>query len=503
VNLPVVKEEVALRLVGYHGYDGGYIDNPDLGLRAINGSATDGGRAALRVTPGGGWTIDLNGLAQRIATADPQYALRGDGPLSLSAALRQPYRDGIALGSLEVRHKDVDGPGFLATLGGVRRVTTLRYDASRSPAAGPIAYDEHTASSLIDGEMRLWRTSPSGGGWLLGVSAVQNWTAARRQLGPPKAQRDISGVDNRSLDLAAFGEGTVALAPGLTMTLGGRLTHARIDGQPLAARRLSPFIRGQGRTRFDPTAALSAQIAPGLALYGRYARGFRAGGLAVAAGAGRVAVYRPDSLVVLEAGLRADRLWGGRLSGTIGVSRAWWKNVQADLVARNGFPFTANIGDGRISAIEARLTARPMSRLSIEADGLFTHSDIVHPAPGYEREGGNDLPDTPKTSVATTIAWAPPIDAAKRFWISATARYQGRSRFGAGPLFGIDQSGYATGDLTATLLHGAWRGQVSIENLPDTRGNRFAVGNPFQLRMAEQYTPLRPRTVRFTLTWTG
>jgi iron complex outermembrane recepter protein len=149
------------------------------------------------------------------------------------------------------------------------------------------------------------------------------------------------------------------------------------------------------------------------------------------------------------------------------------------------------------------MTFRPVPRLTIDADGLFTHSDIVHPEPGYEREGGNALPDTPKVSVSSTLAWAPPIDSAKRFWLSATARYQGRSRFGAGPLFGIDQSGYATGDLAATLLHGAWRAQISVENLPNSRGNRFAVGNPFQLRMTDQYTPLRPRTVRFTLSFTG
>lgn len=503
VNLPLVSDKAALRLVGYHVYDGGYIDNPALGLRGINGSTTSGGRAALRVTPGAGWTIDLAGLGQRIDTADPQYAMRGDGPLSLAAQLRQPYSDWIALGSLSIRHAQGDAPAFFATIGGVRRDTALRYDAGHAPAMGPIAYDERTASGLIDGEVRLWRTLDSGGGWLVGGSAEQNHTAARRQLGPPDAQRDISGVDNRSLDLALFGEETVALLPGVTVTAGGRLTHARIDGQPLSARPQSTFIRGQARTRFDPTAAFSVQPARGLSLYGRYAQGFRAGGLAVAAGAGRVAVYKPDSIIVLESGVRANGLWGGRLSGTIGISQAWWQHVQADLVARNGFPFTANIGDGRITALEVRLTLRPTPRLTLDGDGLFTHSSIVHPEPGYEREGGNDLPDTPKASARLSLSWLPPIGASKTFGLSATMRYQGHSRFGAGPLFGINQAGYATGDLAATIVKGRFRVRTAIENVPNSRGNRFAVGNPFQLRLDDQYTPLRPRTVRVTFAITG
>ncbi|MBW8744083.1 MAG: TonB-dependent receptor, partial [Sphingomonas sp.] len=338
LNLPFIPGRAAVRLVGYHDVEGGYIDNALLGLHAINTSRIDGGRAALRANLGGDWTIDLDGLGQNIATADPQYAQRGHGPLALAARMRQPYRDTIGLGSISVRFDNEAGPKLLLNIGGVRRSTQLRLDASRPPTIGPLAYDEHTSSSLLDGEVRLWQKFPSGADWLVGLSAVQNHTAAQRQLGPPDAQRDISGVDNRSLDLALFGEGTILLAPGLTSSVGGRLTHARIDGQPLAARRQSAFIRGEARTRFDLTTSLAKQLEPGLFLYGRYAQGFRSGGLAVAAGVGRVAAYKPDSLAVWEAGIRADRLWHGKLSGMIGISHAAWRNIQADLVARTGFP---------------------------------------------------------------------------------------------------------------------------------------------------------------------
>jgi outer membrane receptor protein involved in Fe transport len=369
--------------------------------------------------------------------------------------------------------------------------------------AGPIAYDERTSSNLVDGEVRVWQRYPSGADWLVGLSAVQNHTAAQRQLGPPDAQRDISGVDNRSLDVALFGEGTIVLAPGLTSSLGGRLTHARIDGQPLAARPQSAYIRGQAHTRFDLSTSLAKQLKPGLFLYGRYAQGFRSGGLAVAAGIGRVAAYRPDSLAVWEAGIRADRLLGGKLSGTIGVSHARWDNIQADLVSRNGFPFTANIGDGRISGLEATLSFRPVARLELAAEGLFARSRLIHPEPGYERENGNDLPDTPRVGYSSSLSWFPPLDDTKRLRASIAIQHEGHSRFGAGPLFGIDQGGYTTADVSATLVRGRFRIGLALENIANGQGDRFAVGNPFQMPVSQQYTPLRPRTVRLTVTVSG
>jgi outer membrane receptor protein involved in Fe transport len=216
-----------------------------------------------------------------------------------------------------------------------------------------------------------------------------------------------------------------------------------------------------------------------------------------------VAVYKPDSIAVWETGIRADRLWNGKLSGTIGISHTLWQNIQADLVARNGFPFTANIGDGRISALETSIAFRPVARLEVAAEGLFAHSDLVHPEPGYERENGNDLPDTPRAGYSTTISWFPPLDPTRRLRTSIVIQHQSHSRFGAGPLFGIDQAGYTDANISATLLRGPFRVGAVVDNVTNCRGDRFAVGNPFQMPLSRQYTPLRPRTFRLTLTVSG
>jgi iron complex outermembrane receptor protein len=498
LNVPVVSDLLGVRLVGYRAMDGGYIDAPLRDRDAINRTGTTGGRVAARITPGARWTIDLSGLAQKIHAADPQYAVRGFGPLAQGAPIAQPYHDDFVLGSATVQHQTDAGLDLLATAGVVDRHSQLRYDATRADQP-PSAYDEHTDANMVSGELRLSRTAASGLNWLVGASAVQDHSATRRQLGPPDAQRDISGVDNRTLDLALFGEATVTPLPGLSLTGGARLTHARMDGQPLAARPQSAFVNGESRTRADPTFGFTLRLTPQLSWFGRYGRGFRTGGLAVAAGVGRTAVYQPDSITVGETGLRFDRLLGGTLSGSIAVARAIWNQVQADLIGANGFPYTANVGDGRITTGEATLAWTPVSRLRVDASGLLAHSSLTHPAPTFGLQGGDPLPDTPGASGSITVSWAPPVDATDRLRINLSGRHQGPSRLGAGPLLNVDQRGYTVADLELRLLRGRRTLALQLDNLANARGDRFAIGDPFQFRREDQYTPLRPRTLRVVL----
>ena len=77
VNLPV-SDQLAIRLVGFHSEEAGYIDNvlgnsqggtftnSDRVEDDVNSSETTGGRAALRWTPDADWTLDLSAVFQKV-----------------------------------------------------------------------------------------------------------------------------------------------------------------------------------------------------------------------------------------------------------------------------------------------------------------------------------------------------------------------------------------------------------------------------------------------------
>lgn len=99
LNIPIVSEKLALRVVGYGVRDGGYIDDVNRGKTDVNRTGTYGGRAALRFAPDADWTIDLNGVYQHIDGDDAQYATRSVGRLQRASAVAQPYQSDYLLGN--------------------------------------------------------------------------------------------------------------------------------------------------------------------------------------------------------------------------------------------------------------------------------------------------------------------------------------------------------------------------------------------------------------------
>ena len=294
---------------------------------------------------------------------------------------------------------------------------------------------------------------------------------------------------------SAFAEGTARLGRDLSLTLGGRVTTARVDGEPSATMRPGAFIRGRSTERFDPTVALSYRLASDLALFARYQTGFRTGGLAVAQGIGRVANYEADSIEFGEVGLRRLRRGTTGLGASLSASTAAWNDIQADLLNRRGQPFTTNLGNARIQTVEASVDWVPVARLAIEGSMLWTHNIVYGPVADLSRRNNRRLADTPPFAghAGITYRW-PERTVTPR--IGASVDYVGRSVLGTGDLLDVSQGDYATVGVTAGLR---WRNldlTLGIENLGNAVVNRFAFGNPFGLSARDQVTPLRPRNVR-------
>lgn len=499
INLPVLNDTVAIRAVGYQANDGGYIDDSARKLSNINSVSTVGGRFALRARPSPSWTIDMGAFFQSSTARDLQYATSLAHGDSRSSAIAQPFHDRFVAGYGTVRYASDGGTNLLLTFGATDRANSTMYDATGRPGPDPIVYEQTGNDRLFSTEARIWRSLPSGLTWFVGASALVNHNAENRSLGPLSDPRDLVGVDNRTKDVALFGETTIPLPLHFSATIGGRLTYARTDGQPLDVVNNAGYFPGKGSTRFDPSFGFVGRITSNLSWFGRYGVGFRTGGLAVAARVGRTALYDLDKIQVFETGLRFGHANRIGLSGHVSLSYARWNHIQADLVAANGFPFTANVGNGRIGGLEAMVDWRYSRTLLIGGAVFVNRSKLTDPAPSFVRATGDPLPDTPRASGNAHIIWNPAGNVATGPQFELAMHYVGNSRLGVGPRLSLPQGGYAQVDLGASVpLRPATIG-FRIDNLTGHRGNRFAVGNPLLLGREIQFTPLRPRTFRLTI----
>lgn len=503
-NLPILRDAVGLRVVGYRLVEGGYIDDVRRRLRNVNRVMTAGGRADLRIVPASGWTIDAGIVLQSVSAPDLQYAERGTGSLARASLLAQPFDQHYTLGRVVVDRRWDDDLHLVSATGLVRRDAESRFDASRrNRPTMPIAYDTNERSRLFTHETRLSRTKANGTGWLIGVALIHARDAYSRMYGPPGRLRDIVGVTNRTHDAALFGEAGIAVSRALTITVGGRLTHQRSDGDPLASLRTPQYIRGRSVTRLDPTLGASWLITPTLAGYARYQSGFRTGGITVAPGVGRVADLVPDTIHVGEIGLRKERRSALGLAGSLGVSLTDWRHIQADLVDRSGFPFTTNLGNSHIGGLEANANWIPLVGLTLDAAMFLNQTRVTDPDPAFRRRVGARLPNTPPFALSAKIGydWAIGNDAAAG--IEGGWRYVGRSTVGTQAPLDVSQGEYGSAHLAATWSRERVRLSATIDNVFDVAGDRFAGGNPFALAARDEYTPLRPRTVRMggSISW--
>lgn len=499
VNLPIVKDRLGVRAVAYGVHEGGYLDDVGRGLKNVNRGDTVGGRLALRIDAADGWRVEASGAGQWIDTRDGQYAETAEGPLTRRSSIDQPFDNRLLFGRVTITKEWGSGLRFFSATGIVGYRSTDQFDATprRPPGSTspPVIYIANRDKWLLSQEARLSRSLPNGNSWVAGFTLVRDQDILSRAVGSPGNPFEIIGVTNVTKAASLFGEATFAVRPGFSVTAGGRATTARTDGDPSSAPRSDNFVKGRLSRRFDPTLALSWQLAPDLALFARFQTGYRTGGLAVAAGVGRVADYRSDAITVGEIGIRKVRAGTTGLAFSGSASIARWRNIQADLINRRGQPYTDNIGDARIEAVEGTADWVPIAGLHAETSFLLTNNEVSGPVADQSADKNRRLPETPPFAGhwGLSYEWTMRRIVPR---IGLSANYVGRSVLGTGDLLDVSQGNYWLLGLSAGVRRGRLRVDLAIDNLTNSTASRFAYGNPFSLTYRDQTTPLRPRNAR-------
>jgi len=497
VNLPITGA-IGARFVAFHAIEGGYIDNIGLAASNVNRTRKTGGRATVRANAGD-WRIEVGGLLQNISSDDGQYAEAGLPPLTRSNRVAQPFDNDYALGSLTVA-RDWGGTSLVSASAVVRQDVDARYDFTAPAAADPRIFDQENKISLISNETRLSHRDSQGRGWVVGAGFIQDQEKLTRALGPPAAPNRILGVSNSVTEGAVFGEGGLELAPGLVASVGARFEYAHLVGKALDR------DADVGEPRRDeksilPSLSLSWRPLPDLMVFGRYQEGFRPGGLSITLvqSAPLIQRFHGDDLASAEAGVKWLPTGARRIEATITISHARWQNIQADLVDAAGLPFTQNIGSGRIWGAEATLGWRPFDALQLSTAAFANDSQLTDPAAEFAGPRRYELPNIAHFGASGRAAFTHDLRDGWKFEAEGSARYVGHSRLGVGPALDLLQGNYFIANAGLHLDNGRWRVSLDATNLFDSRGNLFALGNPFDVAAGQQRVPPRPRTLRLGL----
>lgn len=557
VNVPIAPD-LAFRGVAFGAIEGGYIDDTHRKLEDVNKVHTFGGRAALRYAPSNGWTFDLNGVDQSIDGKDSQYAERGGDGLSRSSSVDQPYRNDYWLVDF-VASKRWDDYEFTASIGYARQHVFEQFDGvavtntgnlivfpseqlrddfvftdegviTLSPtAAAPTAgLTQTNRIRMLTAETRLARHGPDGTGWLVGLSLLRNSADVKRDMDRTQFITSLTGVRNLVKEGTLYGEGTFEPIDRVTVTLGGRLTHTSLagrsrDGLGDLAYSIDPEARAKrSETRLLPSLALAYRPNDRTTLFARFQQGFRPGGIST----------RRDFVQRFKGDRVSTAEFGGRYSDQhfdFGLNAAWtqWTNIQADLIDGFGFPTTTNVGDGRVLSLGFTSRWRPFEGLELDASVylnktkvteryslksvtyLFVTSgntevpndsgvtiDIRESAAETSLANFTELPNIADVTARAGFAYVTPISDWADFVAKGYARYVGKSTLGVGPILGQRQGNYLDTGLEFRFGSRSRGISLSLTNLLDKRGNRFALGSPFLVRDRNQITPLQPRTVR-------
>ncbi|MBN8844610.1 MAG: TonB-dependent receptor [Sphingomonadales bacterium] len=497
LNIPIAADIAGLRIVAYQSVDGGYIEDVRRNLSNINRSKISGGRAALRVTPGDGWTIDAGWVRQDIQSRDGQYVEDGLPDLSQASAIAQPFDNDYSLFYATVE-KSWGGLILRSTGSIIHHDLSSRFDASVLGPGTPIAFDQSIAIRQHANETTLSREEANGHGWVVGISYNDGSDRVARRLGDPDDPAPLSDVVDERAEWAAFGEWSFGIAPTISASLGGRYSRTRFAGEIIDPAHPSPPEPRRTLDHFVPLAAISWKPQSNWLVYARYQEGFRPGGLAVS-GINAVTRFDSDTISTFEVGTRFGQAGLDPFSVSLAASHARWELIQADLVDAQGFPYADNIGNGGIWSLSGTASWRPAPALQIDASAFFNRSRLTQPAAGYERAEDNDLPNIAQWGARLGIGWSSTIGPRERIIVRGNARYFGPSYLGVGNLLDIEQGQYIDTAVDIRIERDAIGLSIGLTNLFNADQNRFSYGNPFTVMRGLQETPLRPRTIRIGL----
>jgi iron complex outermembrane receptor protein len=453
INVPIVDDKLAARLVVYRRYDDGYIDNPRLKLQNVNGESTWGGRLMIRYRPISELTIDAAAYFQNNNGGPPTWSPSVGKYQSADQAYLW-FKDKNRLYNLTA-NAELGFATLTATTSYQDRDVLMTRDPSYlfqivgASAYAPAIYYQPQSVKSWTNELRLQSAGSGPLHWTIGgfyedrrskvLSEAHVVGSDGRDLNPPDVilQRHVGESLKQK---AAFGELSYRMFDRLTLT--GGLRYYSYDklvsgDTTIGFAPLGTFVRPYAEFRSKNDGWLykfnaSLKASEHLLLYAQAASGYRPGGVNQVLGLAEALPYQPDSLWTYEAGFKATYL-DGRILLNVAAFRTDWKDMQVTLNSGT-FAYLGNAGAARIQGVEAELGFEPVNGWTVSASltaltAKLTEDQLATGAVASTATGraGDRIPNIPQGTVTVASQYEFPLSDGLTAIIHGDVNYVGDS----------------------------------------------------------------------------
>ena len=542
INVPVVKDLLGVRVVGYQRSDAGYLDNPGTGVDGSNDFRTRGLRGSVVLTPSPDTTISYMAVWQDTQLDDQTY-LDTDNPYVRNTPRAETQDTRFLLNSLRL-DQSVGDFANLTVIGSVvdkTNQTVLSYPyayVTGVTTGDDAAYSLGEADANIKNfEMRL--ASKDGGmfNWLIGFSRVQSDKTSYDQIFQNGAEAyvdanpaDFGGYAGSVLapndriygyrsvlenkDAGIFGEVSVKPIPEIELILGGRYFWNEYSGDVLnqagtlgAGSYTATDSSGSVQEKengFTPKVTLAFRPNDDIMAYATYSQGYRVGGINPNAGLlpSIQEAYDSDETDNYEAGVKFHAL-DRRLY--VEATAFWidWNDIQARLFgpAPSYYSYVSNAGGARVKGVEFAGSLAITDYLSFSSNVTYQDAELTEFLPdtfavggGYDE--GTRLPGSSEWSVSNNlkldlanVPMQPTIEVAHRYLSSAPVAFGNENTRGDFNIFDLRAS--------VAVMENV-RVLVFANNLFDEYG---ILNAPFTSSVVPAGSIVRPRTVGMRVDW--
>lgn len=366
VNVPIIDDKVALRIVGRYAHSDGNIRNINP-IGGGNDSDYQYGKAILRLTPVERLTVDLTGTYTKEVVGMREGVPTGVVGLTAKAVVfpgvvnpvgdpdgvgffpkntnrvnfNRPQTIGTEFYNLVGRVKyDGDNVTFTSITGYISSKQTLLGDIDGSSKdyfyeTKPIdrnSFSQEIRLQSANADDRLFWTI---GGLIArdrGFIDQKTFAGSDNPFGLPNGfQVTSSTSEGESKSWAIFGEATFKATEQLSLTLGGRFTHEEVTVAQYntSSGVVNNYVSGTTDfSNFSPRFTVAYQLADRSNIYGTISRGFKAGGLQINPNLADPS-YKPETLTNYEIGFKTQA-FDQRLFFNIAAFYMKWNDLQTE-----------------------------------------------------------------------------------------------------------------------------------------------------------------------------